>query len=57
MWKPIRTLIASQYIRSLSLVQNWPQPWQQGQKELMPGQVRRGLGALFLQIETPAVVC
>lgn len=36
------------------LVQDQPLPWQKGQPRLTPGRVRRGLGALFTRIGTPA---
>jgi hypothetical protein len=39
------------------LVEDKPLPWQKAQKELTPGRVMHSLGALFVQIGTPAACC
>jgi len=56
-WTMLVTLAQWVLYLALPLVRNRPLPWQKGQRELTPGRVRRGLGALFLQIGTPVAVC
>jgi hypothetical protein len=56
-WTMLVTLAQWTLYLARPLVQPRSLPWQQGQRELTPGRVRRGLGALFLQIGTPAAVC
>jgi len=56
-WTMLVTLAQWTLYLARPLVQNRPLPWQKGQRELTPGRVRRGLGALFLQIGTPVAVC
>ncbi len=53
-WTTLTTLAHWQLFLGRELVQDNPLPWQKPQAQLTPGRVRRGLGAIFVQIDTPA---
>jgi len=56
-WSMVVSLAQWMVYLARPLVGDHPLPWQKGQRKLTPGRVRRGLGALFTQISTPARPC
>jgi len=53
-WTNLVDIAYWQLFLARDLVQDRPLPWQKAQTTFTPGRVRRGMGAIFSQIDTPA---
>lgn len=53
-WTLLVVLVHWMLFLARPIVQDQPRPWQKAQTRLTPQRVRQSLGAIFLQIGTPA---